>query len=268
MVFRRKLRPSDVFLVGHPKSGNTWLAYMLAVLLHPRSRDEINLYNIGDYVPFVHGREDRIRRWEHLPNPRVFRNESPQHWDLYPRTLYLIRDPRAVLLSFWHMYRTMFDDRNLGLADFVDRYMSKNSPFDRWNKHLVRWDAQVQRALDALLRGAPEEQERKSQRLLIVRYEDLVAAREDTFSGVAEFVSGGRPHAVGVERAVEAGELESMRNLEDLHGAEAYAGRARGEGRFVRRGLIDGWKDEMEPAVSDRIVSELGPVMERMGYAC
>ena len=30
--FRGAVRKSDVFLVGHPKSGNTWLAFMLAVL--------------------------------------------------------------------------------------------------------------------------------------------------------------------------------------------------------------------------------------------
>ncbi|MFQ5530433.1 MAG: sulfotransferase domain-containing protein, partial [Gemmatimonadota bacterium] len=108
--FRRCLRPTDVFLVGHPKSGNTWLAYMLAVLLSGERDHEVNLYNVGDFVPFVHGRDHEISKWEHLRNPRVFRNEYPLHRRLYPRILYIVRDPRSVLVSFWHMYRVMFDD--------------------------------------------------------------------------------------------------------------------------------------------------------------
>ncbi len=261
--FLRSLRPTDVFLVGHPKSGNTWLAYMLAVFLSDDRDDEVNLYNVGDYVPFVHGHDHAIAAYGHLPDPRVFRNEYPRYARRYPGTVYLVRDPRAVLVSFWHMFATMFDDRDTTLARFIDGYLSGAAPFDAWHRHLARWDRQVGAALRRAERG---------ERVWIVRYEDLVADRETALRGVAGFIgavpAGDVPAGTSarLSRAVARGSFEAMRNLEGRHGAEAYAGRARGEGRFIRRGRADGWKDEMDPADAARIEAAFGPAMERAGY--
>ena len=296
--FARALRPTDVFLVGHPKSGNTWLAYMLAVLLSDDRDGEVTLYNVGDYVPFVHGRDHEIAAYDHLPDPRVFRNEYPRHPRHYPRTVYLVRDPRAVLVSFWHMYVTMFDDRDLTLSAFVDGYLAGTAPFDGWHRHLARWDHQVA----AALRGAE-----RDDRVYIARYEDFVEDRETALRRLARFVgtfpephvpagtpvpnsvrirytkglplgggatgggeAGGGGEAAGFEarlaHAVARGAFEAMRETEERHGAEAYVGRARGEGRFIRRGRTDGWRDEMDPAVAARVEAAFGPVMERAGY--
>ena len=257
-TFRRALRPTDVFLVGHPKSGNTWLAYMLAVFLADDRGGEVNLYNVGDHVPFVHGHDHAIAAWEHLPNPRVFRNEYPRYPHRYPGTIYLVRDPRAVLVSFWHMFVTMFDDRELTLASFVDGYLSGGAPFDGWHRHLGRWDRQVS---EALRRGE------RGERICVVRYEDLVEDREAALRRVAEFI-GDVPAGTSarLSRAVARGSFDTMRDLEGRHGAEAYAGRARGEGRFIRRGRAEGWREEMDPADAARIEGAFGPVMERAGY--
>lgn len=256
--FLRSLRPTDVFLVGHPKSGNTWLAYMLAVYLSDDREGEVNLYNVGDYVPFAHGRDHAIAAYGHLPDPRVFRNEYPRYPDRYPGTVYLVRDPRAVLVSFRHMFATMFGDRDMTLSRFVDGYLSGAPPFDSWHRRLERWDRQVAAALGRAERG---------ERICVVRYEDLVADRESELRRVAEFI-GDVPAGTSarLSRAVARGSFEAMRELEGRHGAEAYAGRARGAGRFVRRGRAEGWKDEMDPADAARIEAAFGPVMQRAGY--
>ena len=280
--FLRALRPDDVFLVGHPKSGNTWIAYMLAVFLSNDREGEVNLYNVGDYVPFVHGRDHEIASHGDLPDPRVFRNEYPRHPGRYPLTLYLVRDPRAVLVSFWHMYVTMFGDRDMTLSIFVDGYLSGTAPFDAWHRHLARWDRQVSAALRRAERG---------DRICIARYEDFVEDREAALRRVAEFIGrvpaecvpvrissargsdgdgdvaeGGASFEARLSRAVARGAFEAMKEVEDRHGAEAYLGRARAEGRFIRRGRTDGWKDEMELGVAARIETAFGQVMELAGY--
>lgn len=253
--FLRALRPSDGFLVGHPKSGNTWLAYMIAILASGNS-GTVTLRSVGRFVPFVHGRDDRIRRYRDLKDPRLFRNENPQYPELYPKTLYLVRDPRAALVSFWHMYQILFDDRTLPLGQFIDQYMSMRGVFETWNRKLRRWDRQVG---DHLERASTDE------RILIVRYEDMVEDRQGSLRKVAAFLEIPRDdHAI--RRAADQGSFEAMRQVEDRFGAEAYEGKARGKGRFVRLGRPEGWREEMDPVVAARIDSEFGHVMRLAGY--
>lgn len=252
--FQRALRPRDAFLVGHPKSGNTWLAYMVAIMLLGERSDSVTLRNVGDFVPFVHGRDDKIRRYRRLPDPRLFRNENPQYPELYPRTLYMVRDPRAALVSFWHMYQVIFDDPDLPLDEFIDQYMSMDRIFDTWNSKLERWDHQV----ETYLRRSETDP-----RILIVRYEDMVGDRRACLREVAEFLD---IPAGALECAADRGSFESMRQVEDRFGAEAYEGKAKGEGKFVRIGRTDSWRDEMASAVASRIESEFGRVMQLAGY--
>jgi hypothetical protein len=255
-AFERALRPTDVFLVGHPKSGNTWLAYLLAILLERDDPDRVDLVNVGRSIPFVHGRDHHIARYGDLPNPRVFRNEFPRYLDRYPRIIYLVRDPRAVLVSLWEMYRTMLGDRELSLDEFFDQYLAGNGLFRHWNSDLERWDHQVERALVAAEHDA---------RIAVVRYEDLVADRAGTLDRVAAF-AGIDATPERRARAVALGAFDAMQRLEDRAGAEAYLGRARGVGRFVRVGKVDGWRQELSPELALRITASFAPVMRRSGY--
>ena len=254
--FRRALRHTDTFLLGHPKSGHTWLAYMLALLMAEEKDPIVNLLNVGNFVPFVHGRDHDIARYEHLPNPRVFRNEKPVHHKLYPRILYIIRDPRAVLVSYWHMYRVLLGDEDTSLESFIDQYLKGTGCFTYWNKHIVRWDRQVKMAFL---------ESEKNDRLHVVRYEDLVENRRIVLEGITHFLDL-PPHADRLSLAVERGSFRAMRAVEDQFGAEAYKGRAKGAGSFVRQGKVDGWVYEMDGAISARICNEFGSIMAEAGY--
>lgn len=254
--FRRALRPTDVFLVGHPKSGNTWLAYMLAILLTRDHDHRVTLVNVREYVPFVHGRDHLIARYQGLPDPRVFRNEYPRYWDLYPKIIYLMRDPRAALPSLWHMYQVMFDDRDLTLADFLTQYMAMDGIFLNWNRDLVRWDRQVQ----SILAEATA-----SDRIHILTYEELVRDRLQCLKRLMRFTGIERSQS-DLSLAVDRGAFGAMQALEDRFGAEAYRGKAAGQGRFVRVGKVDGWREDVDAALVARIEEEFAPVMTQVGY--
>jgi hypothetical protein len=245
-----------VFLVGHPKSGNTWLAYMLAIALFRDHAENVTLMNVRKYVPYIHGNDHHIAKYRHLPDPRIFRNEYPNYRDLYPKILYLVRDPRAVLPSLWHMYQVIFDDTRLTLESFLSQYMTMSGCFTVWNRDLIRWDRQVLEALT--------EAEHDS-RIVIVRYEDLVYNRRAALKRLMTFLDVTR-HGEDLDHAVERGSFEAMQELEDLHGAEAYRGRAVGKGRFVRVGKVDSWRREVDPALVSRIEQEFAPVMKLAGY--
>lgn len=256
--FARALRETDVFLVGHPKSGNTWVAYLLAILLQRDFDGRVTVSNVGDFVPFVHRSDHSIGRARYggLPDPRVFRNEYPQYPDLYPRVIYLVRDPRAVLVSLWHMHLAIVDGADEELHVFVDDYLDRKGIFLGWHRGLPRWDRQ---AAEWTARAEADDG------TIVVRYEDLVAQRRGSLERLAAFLELD-PDPDLMDAAVERGSFSAMRRNEERHGAESFRGLDPGEERFFRKGKIEGWKEELSPASAERIEREMGPVMRRLGY--
>ena len=253
-LFQRNLRQTDIFIVGHPKSGNTWLAYMLAIILYKDTKHQIKLSTIGDYVPVIHGRDSKIASYAHLSYPRAFRNEWPVYPGLYPKVIYLIRDPRAVLVSYYHMYRTYFNDFKITMQAFIEEYLS-HGHIRSWEP-LVRWDKQVLAWIDNVERD---------KRIMIVKYEDMVLNRRDVMDKLVEFASIPCTKEI-LDLAETRGSFEAMKMDEKKHGAESYPGDIRQRGQFIRRGKIDGWRDEMPQDLINRIKSEFSQAMNKLGY--
>ena len=255
-LFLPYLRSTDVFLVGHPKSGNTWLAYMLAIILAKDQDGRVTFANLRNIVPYIHGQDFRIASYGDSQSPRVFRNENPLYPGRYPKTIYLVRDPRSVLISFYHMYRTKCNEGNKTLQSFLDDYLSGEGCFTKWNRGLVRWDRQVTTWTTRAEHDAT---------VLIVKYEEMAANRQDVLERVTMF-SGMSCTADNLALAVKRGEFSEMQKLEENHGAEAYTEEMSQRSRFIRRGQIDGWRDEVDPLLIRRIEQEFGPTMKTMGY--
>jgi hypothetical protein len=263
LLFSAYLRPTDVFLVGHPKSGNTWLAYMLGIIL--RAGDpggQITVANIGDFIPEIHGDDLGILKHRALPNPRVFRNEFPMFHHLYPRTIYMVRDPRSVLVSYYHHYRVTTADSEMTLEAFVAKYLA-DGPIVTWEPGLARWDTQVAEWTNRASEAS----------VMIVAYEALHEDRRAALERVASFCGVQAPEDA-IAAAVERGSFEAMRSEEARWGAQAYlldGGQAYreapgGTGWFFRQGLRDGWKDELPAKARTAIEREFGPTMEALGY--
>jgi hypothetical protein len=249
------IRPSDVFLVAHAKSGNNWLAYMLAVLAHKDTNGRINLKNIGAYVPFLHSYNlGEIAESQHLPDPRVLRSELPVHPELYPKVLYLVRDPRAVLVSYYHTCRVLTGDAQTTPREFVNEYLAHGcirrvGRQIRWDRHVLPWARRAQR----------------DDRVMIVRYEDMIADRRAVLERAAQFAGiayGRQDLAVAVDRS----SFEAMRRSEEENGVALYTEEQGRRGRFIRRGKTDGWRDEFPRDVIAEIEKEFAPAMKAVGY--
>lgn len=253
--FRNLVRPTDVFLVGHPKSGNTLMAYVLAIIVFKDFEKKIHLANIDNYVPGIHRQDLAIEKHPALSQPRVFRNEVPIYPQLYPRTIYLVRDPRAVLVSYYHMYRTIFNDTTTTLRDFVEEYL-RNGNIQRYEPQITRWDRQV----SAWLKRAA-----RDDRVMIVPYEEIVKKKPEALKQTLAFLGLDCPDDL-FSLVLERTSFEAMRKTEEEFGEENYPGEMAKRGRFMRQGKIAGWKEELPPESVRAIESEFGTVMKKMGY--
>jgi hypothetical protein len=252
--FRRALRKSDVFLVGHPKSGNTWLAFMLAVLLDNDREERVNISNVGEFVPTIHNRDLLITRYRDLRSPRVFRTEAPNYPDLFPKTIYIVRDPRAALLSYYHHCVHDTGRTDWPILEFLDEMIDQGC-IKSLEPHLVRWDRQV----EAWLNRA------RHQSVSMVKYEDLKGDCLGVLRKLANFIDV-EPEESLLQLAVERGDFSRMRKDEQIYGAESYPGEKGKRGFFVRKGKIDGWKEEMPREAIDKIETAFYNTMTKLGY--
>lgn len=253
-TFKKQIRPTDVFLVGHPKSGNTWLTLMLGVLIEKKFNNKINLNNISEFIPSFHHRDNQIENYSQFPDPRFFRNEGPIYPDLYPKTIYIIRDPRASYVSYYHHCVHDTGRMDWKMEDFIDEMLA-NGCIKSLEPYLLRWDRHVKEWLDRAER----------QPVLFVKFEEMKQDSYEVLKKAVDFI-GLHCSEDEIRLAVQRGDFKSMRKEEMDHGAAPYSGTKGEGGFFIRKGKVDGWKEELSKESAGKIATEFSDIMRRMQY--
>ena len=96
----RVIYGDDIFLVSYPKSGNTWLRFLLAYCLFDIEPGRVNFHNIENFIP------DMYVNWpnRNLARPRIIKSHE-KFTKNYPRVIYLYRDGRDVMVSYYYHSR-------------------------------------------------------------------------------------------------------------------------------------------------------------------
>jgi len=132
------VRPTDCFVTSWPRSGNTWMRYMLFNALYPGQPG--GLLEINQVIPSIyHGLfRERLRALE--PNPyRLFKTHEPfRPYFLAGKTVYIVRDGRDAILSFYD-YRRHMDGLKLPFAAFVRRSLTRRFGYGPWQNHVKGW---------------------------------------------------------------------------------------------------------------------------------
>src|SRR2546423_8987477 len=82
------VRPSDVFVVSYPRSGSTWMRFMLANALRPEQ--ETTFANVDELLPSIYLHPDR--RLRPRSSPRILHSHEPFD-PRYPPALDFARPP-------------------------------------------------------------------------------------------------------------------------------------------------------------------------------
>jgi len=240
--------PDDIFLVSYPKSGNTWTRFLIANLVYPEKNPDFS--NINDLLPDVEGMSKRdLAR---APRPRVLK--SHQYFDpRYPKVLYVVRDPRDVVLSEYH-----FDIKRRAIAEdfplqqFVSRFVrgELNHPYGTWGENVATW---------FYTRGTDP-------RFLLVRYESLQSQAMEEMGRIAHFM-GISPDPERLAFAIKQSAADRMRELEKKQ-AHLWSSTkdTRQDKPFVRAAKAGGWKVELPEASLAEIESKWGGLMRDIGY--
>lgn len=239
--------PDDIFLVSFPKSGNTWTRFLLANLRFPDQ--PATWANIDRLIPDPTGTTKKD--FDRMPRPRIIK--SHECFDpRYPRVVYIVRDPRNVVVSQYHYHRKIRKiEDDSPIEKFVTRFLAgETCPHGSWGQNISTWLFTSE--------GDP--------RFLLLRYEDMVADPARELAKVVAFLNMSvSPEQIA--QAVERSSADRMRKLEraqtDLQGLTRGS---RKDLSFVRAAGSGGWRSDLPAPMVAKIEAAWGPLMQHLGY--
>jgi hypothetical protein len=245
---RVEIFPDDIFLVSYPKSGNTWTRFLIANVVYPEKNPDFS--NINDLIPDIEGMSKRDLA--HATRPRILK--SHEYFDpRYPKIVYIVRDPRDVVLSEYH-----FDIKRRAIAEdfplpqFVSRFVhgELNHGYGTWGENVASWLST----------------RRDDPRFLLVKYEALQTQAMDEMARIAHFM-GIPPDPGRSAFAIKQSSADRMRELEKKQGHLWSSTReTRQDKPFVRSAKAGGWRVELPEASLMEIESAWGGLMREIGY--
>lgn len=232
-------RESDVFIFSYPRSGSTWVRFLLANLTRYDSEDPVDLHSVHRVIPDIMQRAHR-EVLQAMPSPRLLKSDHP--YDSRLKTvIYVLRDGRDVMVSYYHLLsgQGRFEGSFLELLDKEDLKPCL------WHEHVESW----------LLRDNQDG-------LLLIRYEDLHRQTEVEVARMARFI--GLPcDKAQLDWAVSNSGFETMHRVEAEKGRAFYADR-----RFlaVRKGTIGDWGDHFDVAHKNVFKRYANRTLLQFGY--
>ncbi|XP_044958946.1 cytosolic sulfotransferase 5-like [Hordeum vulgare subsp. vulgare] len=257
-------RPSDVVLGSFPKCGTTWLKALAFAtrnradhppggLDHPLRRR--NPHDIVHYLELQFA-VSMGHALAALPSPRVLATHLP--YSLLPRRItagqgcrivYICRDPKDAFVSSWFFTnKTAAAERARAGGEEPPPYTFEEA-FELFCDGICVSGPQWRHVL-----GYWEESRRRPEKVLFLRYEEMLRDTAGNVRKLAEFMGcgfSGEEEASGVvQDIVELCSLKSLKNMDvnksGSHGPLAHES-------FFRKGVAGDWSNHMTPAMAERL---------------
>jgi hypothetical protein len=249
------LKSQDIFQASYPRSGSTWLRFMLLQIL---TGTDPGFHSVQRTIPEV---DEHRGVPPLLPGGGRLIKTHEQYRKDYARAVFLVRDVRDVFLSNFAR-GTQFGLAQLLCKGDLDSFLEiflKGTALQQgsWQEHTRSW-------LESPLA--------KSGNLMVVRYEDLRKNPEQILGQLLQFL-GVTPDFEVIRKAIENNSLQQMRAKEDRarqtreqtnllsHGEKVGE-----EGRFVRKGGVGGWRGKLSHEQIELINQYAGDLLATLGY--
>ena len=228
--------PQDIFVVGYPKSGNTWYQCLIAGVVYGCNPELTPDAVVQELVPDVHG-----KKFYHRFGERAFFKSHRLPLPEYRQVIYLLRDGRDAMVSYYHHLNAL----NADPVDFKALIGGHGLFPGKWQTHVEAWLSNPFGA-----------------RLMVVRYEDLKTNCVGELRRLCEFLEMDRDSS-WLALLAEAARFQKMQRREITQG---WANPWPKDKLFVRRGDVGSYRDEMPPEILAQFLTEAGAALARAGY--
>lgn len=209
---------TKILLAGYPKSGNTWLGYMLSYLLNA---EYIEPYNF--LAGIMYSKDVRILTLtsgnlierEKTKYHQVIKTHQPPHKSgsfkdfpaLTDKIILIIRDPRDVAVSYYFYQKLFKENSRTGVGTL--KHISFFNTLNRWNKYHKSFIGD---------------------KIFIVKYEDLITRCHETLSLLLDYLDI-QCHYELIEDAINQFKIEKMK------GNDTYSS------KFFRKGISGDYRN-------------------------
>ena len=278
-----------IWLASFPKSGNTWMRAFLSSYLYldldkenftfnllkkiERFPNLNQLNNIGiKPKSFLDVAKSWIPTQNHINlNNKINLLKTHQafgNFENFPFTdsnntlgaIYLVRDPRDVLISYSkHMKQSIDKTLDLVLEDDSkgNLFEGKNSVIGEmrgsWSQHYNSWKYS------------------NLKEKIIIKYEDLINNPFDTFSKVIShlnylFRKLSFPLETNAERIRKCIEISNFNNLQNLEKKLGFSDNIKSGATFFTKGTTNQWQDELNDKIIYKIEKKFKKEMKELNY--
>ena len=232
-------RPSDVCYVSFPRSGSTWLSYILLLIVRqgilPKNQTlRDNIYWVTSSWPRSYNRD----QLDAFSLPRIFKNHMPYHMALGGKPvdgpckyIYLARNPKAVMVSYYYFERG---------KPWTGYY---SGSWEHWFKMFVT--GQLQRG-DWFNHVLSWWEHRDTDNILFLKYEELKRVFDLNVKQIADFLG----YPLSSELLDKIREKTSFQNMKkdpfsNLHESREF-------NNAFWRGKVDSWKLQFTVAQNEQ----------------
>ncbi len=238
-------RDDDIFFVSYPRSGITWICFLLAnIMVEKLGLDiEVNFFNIHGFVPDIHQGQDIPLDIGFFPFKRMIKSHAHFHSG-YKNIIYILRDPRNVMVSYYEF--------KLGLGEFKGNISS----FIKDNKFgITAWSDHVQSWINGVIPGT---------RFRILKYEDFHSSPEKTVMSIANLI-GALLTNDELKRVIKNSSFKNMQKSEEETDSLSIK-KYNPNFKFVRKGQATVSEIELSIADISYIKNVAGKLMKKFNY--
>jgi hypothetical protein len=240
------IHDDDIFIISYPKSGNTWVRFLIGNYI---SKERINFTNAHLIIPDIHFNPEQINKI----NTQVrFIKSHLEYKPYFKKTIYIVRDGRDVAVSnYFYSRRTGSINKDYSFHDFLVNYFIPGKlDFGDWGQHVQSWLTKKERT-----------------NLLIVKYEDILNNPQIALENMLAFCD--LPIDIEkIEIAVGNSSFEEMLQDEIKHDKEinalvSYTDKSL---RFVREGKSGNWEQIFSEKDLSVFMQKYGNLLKELEY--
>jgi len=238
-----KILADDTFLVSYPRSGNTWLRFLLGELI---SGQEIDFNNMENFIPDIYfSSKAGINR---IIRPRYIKSHEP--YDArYPKVVYLIRDPRDVAISYYYWLKK-FRCFDTSFSKFVENFIHNRTPYKGWSNHINTWYQHRMNVPNGVI---------------FIRYEELLSKPLFTLQKILSFLRISIGPSV-IESVISHNTFNQMQEKETRNQDAPIFYNTRQDIAFIRKGQKEQWRQVLSKEQRQLFVSAFAEIASVFGY--